>query len=223
MARARRKKNQAVRMERCSEYWFRVPVANRGKWRSVFGGEPQLLYVELGCGKGSFLCAMAERHPDISFIGIEKEESVILSAMEKIAAAGLHNVRFICADVDLLRNYFAPGEIDRIFIHFCDPWMRKNKPKRRLTYRDKLKMYAELMAPGSELHFKTDEPSLFAFSLEEFDAAGYRVLFSTTDLYNSPMIEGNIATEFERGFVADGLPICRLVAKHQTEKGELSF
>ena len=216
MARPRKKKNIPQRMEACSEYWFLVPIANKGKWRQVFRREDAPLYLELGCGRGKFSCEMALANPDICFVALEKDESVVLSAIERAAEMKLSNIRFLHADVELLRNYFEEGEVDRIFINFCDPWMRKKKPKRRLTYRANLEIYKELLKPEGQIHFKTDEPALFAFSIGEFWSSQFILDKLTLHLYDSPWIENNIATEFETKFVQEGLPIYRLEA-HRTE------
>ena len=220
MARPRKKKNIPARMEMCSEYWFSVPIANRGKWRKAFGMERAPLFVELGCGKGSFACGFAQAHPDVCFVGVEKDESVLLAAIEKAATLGLRNVRFLHAEAEFLRNYFEWGEIDRIFIHFCDPWIRKNKPKRRLTYRANLEIYRELLTERGRIHLKTDEPALFVFSLMEFWDCGFFADKVTLDLYRSRWLNGNIATEFEAKFVQAGLPIYSLEAHKKREMCE---
>jgi tRNA (guanine-N7-)-methyltransferase len=175
------------------------------------------LFLELGCGKGRFAIETARRNPDVCFIALEKEESVILDAIEAAGAEGLTNVFFLCADVVLLKNYFAPEEVDRIFIHFCDPWSKKNKPKRRLTYREFLETYKLLLKPAGDIHFKTDDERLFVFSLAEFDRAGFGVCNVTDDLHASCWNDGNIRTEFEEKFAGQGIAIHRAEAfKRQT-------
>lgn len=216
MARARKKRNIDSRMQLCSDYWFTVPVANKGKWRDTFQKKDAPLYLELGCGKGKFACEFAAANPDICYVAMEKDESVILGAIEKAAFYGISNLRFLRADAETLRNYFAPGEVDRIFIHFCDPWMRKSKPKRRLTYRERLEVYREILKEDGQIHFKTDEPRLFLFSLEEFCNSGYLIDKLTLNLHESPWNCSNITTEFETKFAREGFPIYRLEA-HKKE------
>lgn len=200
-------------MRACAAYWFEVPVANRGNWRQACGmPDDAPLFLELGCGKGRFAIETGRRNPEVCFIALEKEESVILAAIEAARAEGLTNVFFLCADVVLLNNYFAPGEIDRIYINFCDPWSRKNKPKRRLTYREYLKTYQTLLKPDGQIHFKTDDERLFLFSLEEFEIVGLQVCAVTDDLHNSPWNDQNIRTEFEEKFAGQGIAIHRAEA-----------
>lgn len=213
MARTRKKKNIPQRMDACSSYWFKVPVANRENWREACGMGPDTkLYLELGCGKGDFAIAMAERHPDVCYIALEKDESVILAAIEKASEAGVTNLFFVWTDVALLKNYFGNGEVDRIFINFCDPWSRKDKPKRRLTHRDYLEIYKLILKDNGEIHFKTDDKKLFSFSLSEFADSRLSLKSETTDLHNSQWDKDNIRTEFERKFAGQGIAICRVEA-----------
>ncbi|MBN1891958.1 MAG: tRNA (guanosine(46)-N7)-methyltransferase TrmB [Clostridiales bacterium] len=213
MTRLRKKKNISNRMRACSAYWFEVPVANRGCWRQACGMPADAaLHLELGCGKGRFAIESARRNPDVCFIGLEKEESVILAAIEAACEEGLTNVFFLCADAVLLKNYFDPGEIDRIYINFCDPWSRKNKPKRRLTYREYLETYKFLLRPNGDIHFKTDDTRLFEFSLNEFEVAGLGVRNVCRDLHTSHRSAENIRTEFEDKFAKQGIPIKRAEA-----------
>ena len=213
MARTRKKKNIPQRMHACSAYWFPVPVSNRGRWREACRMAPDApLFLELGCGKGDFAVEMAQQHPEACYIALEKDESVILAAIEKAAAIGMTNLFFIWTDVVLLNNYFAEGEVDRIFINFCDPWSRKDKPKRRLTHRDYLEMYKLLLKGIGEIHFKTDDKTLFRFSLLEFADSSLALCNQTSDLHNSEWDCGNIRTEFEQKFASQGITICRVEA-----------
>ena len=218
MARMRKKKNIPKRMEACSDYWFTVPALNKGKWRTACRmSENAELHLEIGCGKGAFCCQTAQKNPDICYIALERDESVILAAIEKAASLELKNLFFIQTDAQYLQDFFTTGEIDRIYINFCDPWIRKNKTKRRLTYREFLSMYRDLLSGNGQIHFKTDEPALFAFSIDEFWARQFYLDKVTTDLHKSKWVEKNIKTEFENKFAEAGLPIYRLEAHLRLE------
>ncbi len=168
-------------------------------------------YVEIGCGKGLFSENIARRNPDVCYVAIEREPSCCLLAMERAKNADLRNLFFIRGDAQGLLLYFGPGEVDRIFINFCDPWTRQNKPKRRLTYRAFLDMYRQVMVEGGQIHMKTDNDPLFDFTLEEMEASGWETTCVTRDLHHSEWDEENIRTEFETKYAEQGIPIKRVV------------
>lgn len=168
--------------------------------------------IEIGCGKGSFIAEEARRNPDVAFIAVEKVRDVIIFAMEKVAAAELTNVRFLCADAEKLDLLFPAGTFERIYINFCDPWPKARHAKRRLTYRKFLEKFKPLLTENGAIAFKTDNRALFDFSLEEFPAAGFTLRDVTFDLHASEWAEENIMTEYEKNFSEKGFKINRLVA-----------
>jgi tRNA (guanine-N7-)-methyltransferase len=179
----------------------------KGQWAEIFGRQAPL-HVELGTGKGDFLSQMAERNPDINYIGIEMQQDVLYSAAKKIAALELKNVRLLVFDINKIQDIFAPGEVDRFYINFCDPWPKKRHAKRRLTHVGFLEKYRGLLKQGGEIHFKTDNRPLFDFSLEQFEEAKLTVRDVSFDLHaeNRP---DNIMTEYERKFSGFGEKINR--------------
>ncbi len=207
--RMRKKKNLVPRMERCAGVQVMDPASLKGRWRSLMPQAVQLR-VELGCGKGRFTVDTAQAHPDMLFIAIERVPDALVVAMERAVELGLENVRFVVGDASELTGYFAPGEADLIYINFCDPWPPKRQAKRRLTHRGFLDLYRQVLSPGGEIHFKTDNAPLFAFSLEEFAAAGYALREVTDDLHkDGPQ---GVMTDYERKFHQEGIPIHRCVA-----------
>lgn len=126
--RMRKKKNLVPRMEACDACWIRRPEEHRGRWRELMPGARELR-VELGCGKGRFTAETAKAEPDVLLIAVEKVPDAMVVAMERVRDAGLTNVFFIDADAALLPELFAPGEVDRIYINFCDPWPRSQPEK----------------------------------------------------------------------------------------------
>lgn len=179
----------------------------QGHWAEVFDREAPL-YVELGTGKGDFISQMAEREPDVNFIGIEAQQDVLYAAAKKVAEMELKNVRLLVFDIHEIERIFAPGEVDRFFLNFCDPWPKKRHYKRRLTYRGFLEKYRHLLKQGGELHFKTDNRPLFDFSLGEFEAAELTVRDVSYDLHAEDRPD-NIMTEYERKFSGFGEKINR--------------
>lgn len=179
----------------------------QGHWAEKFGREAPL-HVELGCGKGDFISQMAERCPEVNFVGIEMQQTVLYTAAKKVAEKGLKNVRLLVFDINHIEEIFAPGEVARFYINFCDPWPKKRHAKRRLTYRSFLEKYRSLLASGGEIHFKTDNRPLFDFSLGEFEYARLAVRDISYDLHGENRPD-NIMTEYERKFSGFGEKINR--------------
>lgn len=204
--RMRRRNNLEPRMEACTSVWIQNPEEYRGNWKSLYP-EAKELRVEIGCGKGKFTVETAEAEPDILLIAVEKVKDALILGMERAVEMGLKNVFFISLDAAELESFFAPGEVDRIYLNFCDPWPRNKNAKRRLTYHTFLEKYRHVLKPGGEIHFKTDNAPLFAWSLEEFAAYGYPVKNVTDDLHRDGIV--GIMTGYEEKFHAMGTPIHR--------------
>ena len=148
--RMRKKPNLLPRMERCAQLLIRDPVAQRGRWREL-KPDARAVWLELGCGKGRFSAEMAEHNPDVLYIALERVPDAMVMAMERCVAQGLTNVYFIDANADQLPLFFAPGEVDRIYINFCDPWPSNRHAKRRLTHEDFLRRYRLVLRDGGEI------------------------------------------------------------------------
>ena len=207
--RMRKKKNLIPRMDRCAPCHVRDGFALKGRWREALMPGAREVHVELGCGTGRFTAGTAAEHPDVLFIAIEKVPDALVVAMERAMDLGLKNVFFVVGDAALLPDYFAPDEVDRVYINFCDPWPSNRHAKRRLTHRDFLNIYRQVLRTGGEIHFKTDNRPLFEFSLLEFPRAGYALSEVTRNLHeNGPR---GVMTDYEAKFFAQGLPIHRCV------------
>lgn len=189
------------------------PESHQGAWKREIFGNSRPLYVEIGCGKGRFLCEMAEKNPGISFIGIEKFSSVLLRALQKRAAMDTDNLYFLRFDAEGLTEIFGTGEVDRIYLNFSDPWPKDRHWKRRLTSTEYLRRYDAVLAPEGTIEFKTDNEGLFDFSLESAKEAGWEILLMTRDLYRSEFAEGNVLTEYEDKFATLGKPIYKMIIR----------
>lgn len=212
--RMRKKPNLVPRMEACSDIWIREPETMKGRWRELYP-EAREIRLEVGCGKGKFTAETAAAEPDILLIAMERVPEAMVMAMEKVKNMGLTNVFFIGDDVAKVADLFAPGEIDLLYINFCDPWPPKKHAKRRLTHVGFLNMYKKIMKPGSEIHFKTDNAPLFEFSLEQFAEAGFQLKNVTRNLHeNGPV---GIMTGYEEKFYDLGTPINRCEAVYQED------
>lgn len=178
---------------------LRPEEERRGRWHEAFG-RPAPLHVEVGTGKGRFVSLMASRDPHLNYLGVEREEEVLYYAACKAREAEAANLRLLAADVSKLAELFAPGEIDRLYINFCDPWPKKRHAKRRLTHTGFLALYRQVVKAGGEVHFKTDNRGLFEFSLEQFAEAGLPVREVTFDLAAEERAD-NIMTEDRKSVV----------------------
>lgn len=210
--RPRKKTNLAPRLEACSDIILREPQTLFGAVKSNFPNPDAPLELELGCGKGKFACDMAAKNPGVNFVAVEREANVAVIAVERGRAAELPNLRFIVGDAAELPKIFAPGEISRIYINFCDPWHKRRQYKRRLTHREWLESYKKLLTPDGEIWFKTDNYMLFHFSTFEFDSCMTR-FFTTRDLHASEHNADNVRTEYEEYFANLGQPIYSIRAR----------
>ena len=194
-----------------SPYVIQQPAEYRGRFHELFGNHNPIR-IEVGMGKGRFIMEMAARNPQVNFIGIERYSSVLLRALQKRAELELPNIFFMCVDEKELAEIFEPGEIEKIYLNFSDPWPKDRHAKRRLTSPDFMKVYDQVLCGDGTVEFKTDNQGLFAYSLEAIPEAGWRIDAFTEDLHHSPMAEGNVMTEYEMKFSAMGNPICKLIA-----------
>ncbi len=194
-------------------YTIDEPEPLAGKWKNIFGnGHP--LHLEIGMGKGKFLLALAEAHPEINYVGIEKYDSVLVRAMEKVDEMETppENIRFLRMDAENICSMFAPGEVERIYLNFSDPWPKDRHAKRRLTSENFLNKYDRILADDGRIEFKTDNADLFEFSLAQVEPAGWRLVAATRDLHHdAAMNAGNIMTEYEEKFSRQGKLIYKMI------------
>ena len=186
----------------------------KGRWNEVFGNDHPLR-VEIGMGKGQFICRLACLHPEYNYLGIEKYSSVLIRALEKRSLlTDIHNLLFLRMDAEGICDIFAPGEVDRIYLNFSDPWPKERHAHRRLPGRVFLDRYRRILKEGGTVEFKTDNQDLFSFALDEATEKGWEIIACTRDLHNEPeMNEGNVMTEYEERFSSVGNPICKVILR----------
>jgi tRNA (guanine-N7-)-methyltransferase len=168
--------------------------------------------LEIGCGKGAFVCGEAIKNPDIAYIAVEKITDVIIFAMEKADELELKNVMFMIADAKNLSVMFQEKTFSEIYINFCDPWPKKRHAKRRLTNSSFLVEFKKLLKDDGHIAFKTDNLDLFEYSIPEFENAGFRLENITRDYHKSEWFGCDTETEYEKNFSEKGVPINRLLA-----------
>lgn len=202
-----------------SSYVIQKPEQHKGKYFEIFENDHPI-HIEIGMGKGRFITEMAMLHPDINYIGIEMYSSVLLRAVQKMdrlaeESKAPQNLRFFCVDARKLGEIFAPGEIDKIYLNFSDPWPKDRHAKRRLPSKEFLSVYRSFLKKNGTLEFKTDNQDLFRFALDELPLANWELTASTFDLHNNAeMNKGNVMTEYEEKFSAKGNPICKYIIKN---------
>ena len=215
--RMRKKKHGDERRAALSHLLITADALTPGTARSHVADPTRPLMLEIGCGKGDFVIGMAKRHPEWNFLAMERVPDVILCAMEKCHEAfdgtAPDNVIFCIANANALTDFFAPGEIDGIYLNFSDPWPKAGHKKRRLTHAVFLDVFKQILTSDGSIALKTDNDSLFDFSLEELPQNGFILEDVTRDLHSSIYNSDNVMTEYEANFTKQGIPIKRCVAK----------
>lgn len=184
------------------------PEQWKGRWQERFGNDNPI-HIEIGSGKGQFVSGMAKKNPNINYIGIEIQESVLVVALEKALAADVPNLQLLHVNGGQVTDYFEKGEVNQIYLNFSDPWPKKRHAKRRLTHESFLVGYEQVLPPFGELHFKTDNRGLFEYSLASFSQFGLILKQVWLDLHKIDFPE-NVMTEYEEKFSAKGHPIYRV-------------
>ena len=189
------------------------PEDIKGKWKELFGNNNPI-HLEIGMGKGQFITNLALKNPNINYIGIEKFSSVLVRAVEKLddREEEIKNLKLMRFDAEYINNIFEKNEIDRIYLNFSDPWPKARHAKRRLTSKEFLTRYDQILIELGDVIFKTDNKNLFDFSLEQIEEKKWKLHNVTLDLHNSEYVKDNILTEYEEKFSSIGKPIYRLVA-----------
>jgi len=186
------------------------PADAKGRWQEIFGNDHPI-HVEVGSGKGAFVSGMAKANPDINYIGIDIQKSVLSYALDKVLATDVPNIKLLWVDGSDLTDYFEKDEIDRLYLNFSDPWPKKRHEKRRLTYQSFLATYQQILPENGEIHFKTDNRGLFEYSLVSFSQYGMKLKGVWLDLHASDF-EDNVLTEYEQKFANKGQVIYRVEA-----------
>lgn len=179
----------------------------KGKFNEIFDNDNEIC-IEIGTGKGKFIRQMAINNPNINYIGIEKFDSVIVRALEKVEDEVIPNLKYIRMDANEIDNVFSK-EIDTIYLNFSDPWPKARHQNRRLTSINFLKKYDKLFKNSKKIIFKTDNRHLFEFSVQSFTDYGYTIDSICLNLYEEDLTE-NVATEYEEKFSKKGMPIYKI-------------
>ena len=220
--RPRKIRNLTTRRENCTD--LRIPYElksfdfrtneeheNFFDLDEIFGRNAPVV-MEIGCGKGQFVCEYAKRNPDKNIIAIECVQTVLVEACELIRENDISNVRFLEMKAEYLPLFIRDNTVSEIYLNFSTPYPKARHESHRLTSKLFLDIYKKLLVDDGFIAQKTDSQCFFEYSLESFSQNGFVLSNISLDLHKSDF-EGNIVTEYESKFVSQGLPIYRLEAK----------
>lgn len=214
--RLRKKPWARPELEACN-FFITNPSENKGKWKQSFVNDNPI-YLELGCGKGTFIAVHGSENEDINYIAIDIKDEVLVLAKRNIEKAyedkniEINNLKLMAQEIALINDIFSEEDVvDRIYINFCNPWPKERHKKRRLTHTRQLENYKNFLSQDGEIYFKTDDDELFDESIEYFKEAGFNIEYITYDLHKSDFV-GNVQTEHEKMFSEQGIKIKFLIA-----------
>lgn len=220
--RPRKIKNLNTRRENCTDlrisytlpsFDFRTNEENAELFDldGIFGRTAPVV-MEIGCGKGQFVCEYAKRNPDKNIIAVECVPTVLVEACEKVKEEKTENIRFLEMKAEYLPLFIKEKTICEIYLNFSTPYPKSRHESHRLTSKGFLDIYQKLLTSDGFVAQKTDSQGFFEYSLGSFSQNGFVLSNISLDLHNSNF-EGNIITEYEQKFASQGMPIYRLEAR----------
>ena len=210
-------------LEAC-KFYIDEPESYKGKWSKLFENSNPI-YLELGCGKGSFISQMAVLHQNINYIAIDVVDAMLGLAKRNIEAiyqeknVEISNIYLTRFDIErILLMLDEHDKIHRIYINFCNPWPRGKHRKKRLTHTRQLEKYKVFLKEDGEIYFKTDDDGLFLDTIHYLEDCGFEIIKKTFDLENEENFWENIQTEHEKMFIEQGIKIKAVIAKNNNVK-----
>lgn len=182
----------------------------KGKWATDHFHNAQPIVLELACGRGEYTEALAEAYPDFNFIGVDIKGARIWQGATNVLNKGLSNAAFLRTRIEQINLFFGENEIDAIWITFPDPFLRESKENKRLTSTRFLDLYKNIIRPGALIHLKTDDPTLYEFTLNTLsEYEGANVIYHNFDIYSSPLVYNELLykTYYEKEHLTDGRKI----------------
>ncbi|MDD3191157.1 MAG: tRNA (guanosine(46)-N7)-methyltransferase TrmB [Bacilli bacterium] len=212
--RLRKLKHASERLEKHPDFVILNPLDYKGKWNQLFA-KKQPIHLEIGMGKGKFIIAMAKQNPHINFIGMEREDSVLVKAVEK-EENPLPNLVYILGDAKDSLSLFEKEEVAMIYLNFSDPWPKNRHTKRRLTSDNLLMSYQSILQKNGIIEMKTDNRKLFEFSVLQFIEQGFQVMEWSLHLHEDR--QDVITTEYEERFLQENKTIYYVKVKNGTNE-----
>ena len=210
--------------------------AIKGNWNRDMFARPQPIVLELGCGKGDYTIALARRHPEMNFIGVDIKGARLWKGAKEATEDALGNVAFLRTRIEFIDAFFGPSEVSEIWLTFSDPQLRGSE-NARLTSPLFLQRYSHFLRPDGIVHLKTDSRFLYEYTMSVIRANKLEVLASGVDIYNSPLvIPGEVEeslrdldavfevqTFYETMFLKMGLPITYLAFRLEHEGNRFAY
>lgn len=184
----------------------------KGHWRSNFFGNDNPIVLELGCGRGEYTVGLAAAHPEVNYIGVDIKGARMWRGAKTATEQEMANVAFLRTRIEFIGSFFAPGEVDQIWITFPDPQMNKRRVNKRLTAPGFLERYAQFLRPDGIIHLKTDSGHLHNYTRAVLETNGIVPTVCCDDIYGKGIADArlSIKTTYETRFLAEGLPITYL-------------
>lgn len=199
-----RYKSWAIPEMQENEYIFFDPIENKGRWSEIFGNDNPI-YLEIGAGRGRFAITSASQNPNINYIALEMDANAFVYAARLFKEEALPNLYGVRTVAQRLLEFFAEGEIDKIYINFCNPWPKNRQHKKRLSHPRFLELYKIILKKGGQIELKTDDRPFFDDTVRYFQDSGLELLDVDYDLDANK--NGNIVTEYETKWRSQGVKI----------------
>lgn len=184
----------------------------KGNWHRDHFGNNNPIVLEIGCGRGEYTVALASRHPELNFIGIDIKGARMWRGAKTATEEGLENAAFLRTRIEFIESFFAAGEVSQIWITFPDPQLKKQRASKRLTAPPFLAKYSDFLATDGVLHLKTDSQHLHEYTKALLEANAITPIVCNNDIYGTGLADEklSIKTTYEARFLAMGLPITYL-------------
>ena len=181
----------------------------KGNWRSTYFENDHPIVLELGCGRGEYTVGMARLNPENNYIGVDIKGDRIWKGSKIAHQDNLQHVGFLRTQVQSLETFFEDGEVDEIWLTFPDPRPKKSDIKRRMTHPRFMEIYRKVLKPGGRMHLKTDNDTLYQYTMEVVEQLAVEQLVYTDNLYQSDLLTPRltIRTHYEELFSQQGFTI----------------
>jgi len=182
----------------------------KGNWNATYFKNNNPLVLELGCGKGEYSVALAQKYPNKNFIGIDLKGARFWRGAKTSVEEIIQNVAFIRTQIELIDYVFAENEVDEIWITFPDPQIKYKRTKHRMTNSEFLQKYKKVLKKDGVVNLKTDSEFMHGYTLGLLHGEGHEVIYSNHDVYKqegSPEDVTNIQTFYESQYLEQNKPI----------------